>query len=88
MGECIGLARPIYLYLYKGCTYGVISIREITKYTVIYGVYTRFWPTLHMHERLLPGEESSMEPAIWIQNWGSKYLQRCDKGFKLESNNT
>jgi hypothetical protein len=29
------------------CIYG-ISGREITKYTVIYGVYIQFWPTLHM----------------------------------------
>jgi hypothetical protein len=27
--------------------YGVFS-REITKYTVIYGVNIRFWPTLHV----------------------------------------
>ena len=26
--------------------YGIFG-RKITKYTVIYGVYTRFWPTLH-----------------------------------------
>ena len=27
--------------------YGILG-REIIKYTVIYGVYIRFWPTLHM----------------------------------------
>ena len=37
----IGLARAIY----TRCIYGIFG-REITKYTVIYGVYTRFWPTL------------------------------------------
>jgi len=36
-----GLARTIY----KRCIYGDLD-REITKYTVIYGVYIRFWPTL------------------------------------------
>jgi len=40
---CLGLARTIYIR----CTYGIFG-REITKYTVIYGVYIRFWPTLHM----------------------------------------
>ena len=37
----LGLARTgVYLYLY-----GIFG-REITKYTVIYDVYIRFWPTL------------------------------------------
>jgi hypothetical protein len=38
-----GLARNIYIR----CTYGILG-REITKYTVIYGVYIRFWPTQHI----------------------------------------
>ena len=29
------------------CIYGILG-REITKYTIIYGVYKRFWPTLYM----------------------------------------
>ena len=37
----VGLARTIYIR----CMYGNFG-REITKYTVIYGVYIRFWPTL------------------------------------------
>jgi hypothetical protein len=37
----LGLARTIYIRLING-----IFGREITKYTVIYGVYIRFWPTL------------------------------------------
>jgi hypothetical protein len=37
----VGLARTIYIRF----TYGIFG-REITKYTVIYGVYIRFWPTL------------------------------------------
>jgi hypothetical protein len=41
---CIGLARTIYIRF----KYGIFG-REITKYTVIYGVYLGFWPTLHMH---------------------------------------
>ena len=41
----LGLARTIYIR----CVYGNFS-REITKYSVIYGVYIRFWPTLHFSE--------------------------------------
>ena len=40
---CVGLARTIYIR----CIYGIFG-REIIKYTVIYGVYIRFWPTLCM----------------------------------------
>ena len=40
---CIGLART--KYIYGVGIYGNFG-REITKYTVIYGVYIRFWPTL------------------------------------------
>ena len=36
----IGLARTIHIR----CVYGICG-RKITKYTVIYGVYKRFWPT-------------------------------------------
>ena len=44
---CIGLARTIHIR----CTYG-ISCRDFIKYTVIYGVYIRFWPTLHFTQTL------------------------------------
>jgi hypothetical protein len=40
----IVLARTIYIRF----IYGIFG-REITKYTVMYGVYIRFWPTLHIH---------------------------------------
>ena len=40
-GSCLGLARTIYVR----CIYGNIG-RKITKDTVVYGVYIRFWPTL------------------------------------------
>ena len=40
-GSYIGLARTIYIR----CTNGIFG-RGITKYTVIYSVYVRFWPTL------------------------------------------
>ena len=39
----IGLAKTIYIR----CIYSNFG-RKITKYTVIYGVYIRFWPTLHI----------------------------------------
>jgi len=39
----VGMARTIYIR----CIYGIFG-REITKYTVIYGVHIRFWPTLRI----------------------------------------
>ena len=41
----IGLAKTIYIR----CVYGNFFGREITKYTVIYGAYKWFWPTLGIH---------------------------------------
>jgi hypothetical protein len=32
-------------HIYIQCVYGIFG-REFTIYTVIYGVYIRFWPTL------------------------------------------
>jgi len=34
-------------HIYIRCIYDIFG-RGITKYTVIYGVYIRFWPILHM----------------------------------------
>ena len=34
-------------HIYIWCVYGIFG-RKNTKYTVIYGVYIRFWPTLMM----------------------------------------
>ena len=39
----VGLAKTIYIR----CIYGSFG-GEFTKYTVIYGVYIRFWPTLYI----------------------------------------
>ena len=39
--------------MYIRCIYGIFG-REIIKYTVIYGVYIRFWPTLAIHVCLWP----------------------------------
>jgi hypothetical protein len=38
---CVGLARTKYVW----CIYGIFG-REITNYTVKYGVYVRLWPNL------------------------------------------
>jgi len=43
LGTCVGLARTIYIQ----CIYGIFG-REITKYTIMYSAYIRFWPTLHI----------------------------------------
>jgi hypothetical protein len=45
-GKCVELARTIYIRYIHG-KFG----RKITKYTVIYGVYIRFWPTLELHQQ-------------------------------------
>ena len=39
------MARTIHIYI--RCMYGNFG-REIIKYTVMYGAYARFWPTLSM----------------------------------------
>jgi hypothetical protein len=51
----LGLARTICIW----CTYGIFG-REITKFTVIYGVYIQFWPTLGTCLRT-----SSMSTSGW-----------------------
>jgi hypothetical protein len=38
----------MYIYPYTRCIYGIFG-RGITRHTVVYGVYIRFWPTLIMH---------------------------------------
>jgi len=48
-GIFVGLARTIYIR----CIYGIFG-RETTKYTVIYGVSIRFWPTLYMCDVWVP----------------------------------
>jgi len=52
---CIWLARTIYIR----CIYGIYGW-EITKYTVIYGVYIQFWPTLHMQDGCVCCEHRSL----------------------------
>jgi hypothetical protein len=42
---CLPVCRVGQNHIYIRCIYGILG-REIKKYTVIYGVYIRFWPTL------------------------------------------
>ena len=56
MHVCTGLARTLYIR----CVYGVFG-REITKYTVKYGAYIRFWPTLCMYHYIC-----AQEIYIWL----------------------
>jgi len=44
--------------------YGIFG-REITKYTFIYGVYIRFWPTLHILGDF-PARNSVITPCIRV----------------------
>jgi hypothetical protein len=56
----VGLARAIYIR----CVYGIFG-RKITKYTVIYGVYIQFWPTLHTrHKRVMGGPSLRLSVGV------------------------
>jgi len=44
-------------HTYLQCIYGIFG-REITKCKVMYDVYVRFWPTLHM----------------WACGWGNTHM--------------
>jgi len=54
------LARTIYIR----CIYGNVG-REITNYTVIYGAYIRFWPTL-VTSLVSPGDASVRQASSWL----------------------
>ena len=68
---CVGLARTIY----TRCIYNV-SGREITKYTVIYGVYIRFWPTLGMRHGV-----ADYEYHTWLGLARTVYIHRIFGDF-------
>ena len=56
----VGLERTTYIR----CIY-VIFGRQITKYTVIYGVFIRFWPTLHIwHQGTVKSGLSLQSPTF------------------------
>ena len=72
---CLGLARTVYIRRVYGF-YG----REITKYTVIYGVCIRFWPTLHMVQTLL-----ALALIRAAMNLSRKNQGKCEKKLLVES---
>jgi hypothetical protein len=60
----LGLARTIYIY--GAYIYGIFS-REIAKYTVIYGSYIRFWPTLPIPQGLQGSGQGTVNKHITIR---------------------
>ena len=78
--KCVGWARTIFLYVYIGlartiyirCIHGIFG-REITKYTVIYGVCIRSWPTLRIygvHTVFLAGKSPNKRSyTVYIRFW-------------------
>jgi hypothetical protein len=66
----VGLARTIYIR----CIYGTFG-REITKCTVIYGVYIRFWPTLVIcHESFAAGSNCAVRQPRFKRQVCSCYV--------------
>ena len=67
--RCVELARTIWLAktILIRCIYS-ISGRGITKNTVIYGVYIRFWPTLDVYIRVVcaPCVSAMCRPGLFI----------------------
>ena len=58
----IKLARTMYIW----CVYGIFG-RKLTKSTVIYGAYTRFWPTEHIvYTAFLCPEWTQKRPACTL----------------------
>jgi len=71
--ECVGLASTIYIRCMQ--YFG----REITKYTVIYGAYTRFWPTLNMCPSFPhPVLAARLPPAFFTETHAYDCLCGCD----------
>jgi len=67
IGVFLGLARTIYIRFIHGM-FG----REITKYTVKYGVYIRFWPTLSNSFGLDPSS-----PWVTFRCVDARCVKRC-----------
>jgi len=60
---CVGLARIIYIrYIY-----GIFG-KEIIKYTVIYGVYIQFWPTLNMRTSYISNIRTKHSCVVYTAN--------------------
>jgi len=61
----VGLARTTYIW----CIYGIFG-RKVTKYTVIYGAYIRFWPTIVTCDVVL----KMLTPLSRTQMWQAWHL--------------
>ena len=61
-GISVGLAKTIYIR----CVYGCFG-SEITKYTVIYGVDIRFWPTLNKRCQVRAAGPCGMQ--AWVKQF-------------------
>ena len=79
-GLYIGLARTIYIR----CIYGIFG-SGITKYTVIYGVYIRFWPTLLIHTECRIKIKSKNMDGRNIANIYSKQYRSHPAGQKTKT---
>jgi hypothetical protein len=80
----VGLARTLYIQ----CIYGIFG-REITKYTVIYGAYIRFWPTLCICKKCARScsWKSVLNPASACLGWIDYCLPHINNS-DLARNNT
>jgi len=62
--------------LYIRCIFGIFG-REITKYTVIYGVYIQFWPSL----QTCCGSYRANPPAKGVEDrWGAVQERSATQG--------
>ena len=66
----VGLARTIYIRFAYGILY-----REITIYTIIYGVYIRFWPTLPICQRIQINMSTEMLVVQVLSASGAYYWE-------------
>ena len=73
--------RTVYVWVwpepYIRFIYGILG-REITKYTVIYGVYKRFWPTLCMYSVY----------TIFLAGWFAVHVVRVGQNHTRYMSNT
>jgi len=51
-------------HIYIRCIYNIFG-REVTKYTVIYGAYTRFWPALHIDRTICCSSTNSQHVGMY-----------------------
>jgi len=61
---CLHMHRVGQTHIYIRCIYGIFG-REFTKYTVIYGVYIQFWPTLVIYGGTIVDGSYVFEMWVW-----------------------